>query len=187
LSRAWSECAMKSTLEEVKNWRAQVAEAAYAFERRWTRLTLKRVEKELAAKLIRQQDLFNEACVTGTVAQIREHGAAMLRGYAVVTQALERAAVEDDAYLIGRCPKTGTTVAIGDQKAAIDRVREIHGEQVVLLSPDEVATLFGSVEALKTIAAIKRRFPGAEVIDRHPGEPAKADSGILEPVEEVEQ
>lgn len=178
---------MKSTIEIMKKWHAEVAEEAYAFERRWTRLTLKRVDPELAAKFTRQQDLFEEACVTGTAAQIQAHGAAMLRGYLAITKALEQAGVEDDAYLIGRCPKTGTTVAIGDQKAAIDRVREIHGEQVVLLSPDEVATLFGSVEALKTIAAIKRRFPGAEVIDRHPGEPAKADSGILEPVEEAEQ
>lgn len=176
---------MKSTTEVVNYWHAQIAEVAYAFERRWTRLTLKRVAPELAVKLVRQQDLFVEACVTGTVAEIRDHGAAMLRGYAVVTQALERAGVGDDAYLIGRCPRTGTVVAIGDQKAAGDRVREIHGEQVVLLSPDEVATLFGSVEALKTIAAIKRRFPGAEVIDRHPGEPARADSGIPEPAGEM--
>jgi hypothetical protein len=178
---------MKSTLEVVKNWRGMIAKRAQEFEQRWTRLTLKRVDGELAEKFERQRDLFDEACITGTVAQIYAHGEAMLRGYAAVTRALERAGVEDDAYLIGRCPKTGTMVAIGNQKAAGDRVREIHGEQVVLLSPDEVATLFGSIEALKTIAAIKRRFPGAEVIDRHPGEPAKADSGILEPAEEAEQ
>jgi hypothetical protein len=59
-------------------------------------------------------------------------------------------------------------VAIGDQIAARDRVRELHGERVIWLTPAEVATLLSSTQ---TIASMKRLFPGAELIDLYPAEP----------------
>jgi hypothetical protein len=42
-------------------------------------------------------------------------------------------------------------------------------------TPDEVAAILANLEALKPIVAIKQLFPGAEILDLHPGEPAKGD------------
>jgi hypothetical protein len=42
-------------------------------------------------------------------------------------------------------------------------VRELHGDKVIYLSPDEVAILFGSIEAFKSIGAIKLQWPGADL------------------------
>ena len=79
----------------------------------------------------------------------------------------------DDAYLLGVCPRTGTKVAIGDQVAARARVREIHGEQVIWMTPHECASLLASQQ---TVASLKRLFPGAELIDLYPNEPGKGDA-----------
>jgi hypothetical protein len=49
-------------------------------------------------------------------------------------------------------------------------VVELHGQDVVWVSPDEVATLMASSEAFMTVAAIKRKFPGAEVVERYASE-----------------
>jgi hypothetical protein len=35
-----------------------------------------------------------------------------------------------------------------------------------------------NIEAFKPIATIKRLFPGAEILDLHPGEPAKEDVAV---------
>jgi hypothetical protein len=55
-------------------------------------------------------------------------------------------------------------------------VRELHGDKVVWITPDEVAAIVANIEAFKPIATIKRLFPGAEILDFHPGEPAKEDA-----------
>lgn len=55
----------------------------------------------------------------------------MCRGYQAAVRALEQARAPDDAYQLGRCPRTGTVVVIGDQKAAIARVRKLHGDDVI--------------------------------------------------------
>ena len=51
----------------------------------------------------------------------------------------------------------------------------MHGATLVWITPDEVAAIVANLEAFKPIAAIKRMFPGAEILDVCPGEPAKAD------------
>ena len=79
----------------------------------------------------------------------------------------------DDAYLLGVCPRTGTKVAIGDQTAARARVREVHGEAVIWLTPHECASLLASQQ---TVASLKRLFPGAELFDLYPHEPGKGDA-----------
>jgi hypothetical protein len=57
------------------------------------------------------------------------------------------------------------------------RVRELHGDMVVWITPDEVATVLANLEAFKPIAAIKRLFPGAEMVDVHTcGQGLEADS-----------
>jgi hypothetical protein len=167
-----------------QTWVANVSSAASAFEGRWTMLALRRVAPTLAEDLDAQRELWHEAQFLYRSRadghdELLAQGAAMCRGYAAAVLACEDAGMEDDAYVLGRCLRTGTTVAITHQKAAGERVRELHGEKVVLLSPDEVASLFGSIEALKAISAIKQRFPGAEIIEKYPDEPAKEDGNAL--------
>ena len=151
----------------MRKWRTEASAAALSFESRWTMLALRRVDADLAQRLGEQRNLFDQACITGTADEIETQGAAMCRGYAAAVRALEASGAADDAYLLGRCPRTATVVAIGEQKAAVERVRELHGEDVVWITPDEVATLFASAEGFKMVAAVKQMFPGAEIIDRH--------------------
>ena len=151
----------------LRHWHAETAAAALPFESRWTMLALRRVDAGFASLLREQRALFDEACIRGTAEDIEVQGAGLCRGYAAATRALEAADEPDDAYQIGRCPTTGTTVAIGQQKAAVERVRELHGDAVVWITPDEVAILFASVEGFKAVAVVKKLFPGAEIIDRH--------------------
>ena len=142
----------------------QVADAASAFESRWTLRALKRVDPELAALLSEQERLWGEALVTGSEAEIEEQTAAMCRGWAKVTARMQDE--PDDAYLIGMAPN-GLKVAIGNQRAAMARVREMHGEAVIFVTPDECATMLAAQQEL---AKIKGAFPGAEIIDLYPRE-----------------
>ena len=105
-----------------------------------------------------QRSLFDHALVAGTAEDIQLHGAALCRGYAKAIQVLEVAAEPDDAYMLGQDMRSGFRVAIGRQKAVAQRVREVHGEKVVWITPDEVATIVANLEAFKPIAAIKRLF-----------------------------
>jgi hypothetical protein len=160
----------------MRRWLAEVSTAALALERRWTMAALKRVDANLHRRLLEQRGLFDRATITGTADEIEVQGSAMCRGYAIAVTALEAAGAPDDAYVIGKCSRTGFTVAIGEQKAAAERVREVHGERVVWVTPDEVASMLNAIEAFKPIATIKRMFPGAEIIERYPDEPAQDDA-----------
>lgn len=158
----------------IRRWQGAVAEAALPFESRWTLAALKRVDAGIHRRLFDQRGLFDQVLITGTPEEIELHGAALCRGYAVAIQTLERVAEPDDAYMLGQDSRTGFRIAIGQQKAA-KRVRELHGNAVTLMAPDEVATIIANIEAFKPITAIKRLFPGAEVLDVRPHEPAKDD------------
>ena len=68
-------------------------------------------------------------------------------------------------YLLGL--HAGTRVAIGEQKHAIARVRELHGSPVVWITPDEVAALIAGLEAIKTAKSL---WPDAEIIRLYPKE-----------------
>ena len=116
--------------------------------------------------------------MTGTGEEVDTHGAALCRGYSAAVRALEAANEPDDAYMLGQDPRSGFTVAVGQQKTAAERVSELHGKSVVWITPDEVAAVLAQLEDLKALSTIKRMFPGAEIIDIRPGEPAKSDSGI---------
>jgi hypothetical protein len=151
----------------VRHWLAEVSAAALPFESRWTWLSLRRVDDDLGRRLFEQRGLFDAACVTGTAAEVETHGSAMCRGLALAVRTMEQAGAEDDAYMLGSDPASGLKVAVGLQKAALDRVREIRGQDVVWVTPDEVATLMASVEAFKFVGAVKQFFPGAEVIKRY--------------------
>jgi hypothetical protein len=162
----------------VRYWIQAVSEAAIPFESRWTWAALKRIDRDVHDRLRDQCTLFDCALVTGSVADIEVHGAAMCRGYTKAFQVLESAAEPDDAYQLGQDPRTGFCIAIGHQKAAADRVREVHGEAVVWITPDEVAALMANVEAFKPIDTLKRLFPGAEILDLRPGDLAKGDGHV---------
>lgn len=145
-----------------------VSEAARPFESRWTLRALYAEDKELYLRFREQQALWSEALVTGSEIDIEDQTAAMCRGWHAIARRMEEAGAPDDAYLIGVDPNTGMRVAIGDQLAARDRVREIDGEKTIWLTPHEVATLLASTQV---IASLKNLFPGAELIDLYPSEP----------------
>jgi hypothetical protein len=151
----------------VRHWLGEVSVAAKPFESRWTWLALRRVSPGLGQKLHEQRGLFDEACVTGTIEDVELHGGAMCRGYAVAVRTMTEAGAEDDAYMLGADPESGRKVAIGTQMAALDRVREIHGQDVLWITPDEVAVLMASVEAFKFVGVVRQFFPGSEVVKRY--------------------
>lgn len=156
----------------VRHWITEVSKAASSFERRWTWLALQRVNPELAKRFQEQRDLFDAALVVGAASEVELHGGATCRGYAALVSAMEKAEAPDDAYMLGEDLKTGFRVAIGHQKAAAERVAEVHGKSVCWISPDEVAALLSGIEGFKQLASIKQMFPGAEIINIHPGEAA---------------
>lgn len=140
----------------------QECAAAAAFESRWTLRALRRVDAELYEAVCDQRSLFHEALITGEDAAVREHGEAMCRGWAAAVRRLEEAAEPDDAFLLGQDTRTGLKVAISDQRAASARVRELHGERVCFLTPDEVAAMFAGLQG---VAAVKALWPNSEVIE----------------------
>jgi hypothetical protein len=126
--------------QAIKSWMEEVSRAAAAFESRWTELSLRRVDNELARRFHEQRNLFHAALLKGDKGEVERQGAAMCRGYAAVVKVMEEAGVEDDAYQLGQDPQTGTKVAIGVQKAAVERVRQLHGQDVVWIAPTAIAT-----------------------------------------------
>jgi hypothetical protein len=142
-----------------------VSEAAKPFESRWTLRALLAEDKELYHRFREQQGLWNAALVTGSEIEIADQTAAMCRGWHAIAQRMDEAGVPDNAYLIGVDEETGTQVAIGDQLATRDRVREVHGEKTIFLTPSEVATLLTSTTV---ITSLKNLFPGAELLEIRP-------------------
>jgi hypothetical protein len=166
----------------VRSSYSQVSEAARSFESRWTLRALKRVDPGLYALFVEQRGLWEAALVKGGEADVEAQTEAMCRGWLAVARRMEEAGAEDDAYLLGRDERTGLRVAIGDQLAAMDRVREIEvpgaldeNDQPVMervpvtwVTPDEVATLLAAQQEL---LRIKGAFVGAEIVDLYPTEP----------------
>ena len=165
----------KDATRELARWSSVVADAALTFERRWTDLALRRVDGALARLLHEQLGMFHQACITGEADEIGIHGSAMCRGYAAAVRAMEAAGPNggpypDDAYMLGADPVTGTKVVVGQHQGILGRVQELHGQDVICITPDEVAVMVGTLGALQGIGAVKRLFPGAEIIRRYEGE-----------------
>lgn len=144
----------------------QVAAAASAFEARWRLTALRRVDPALYGKFVEQQHLWDEALVTGSDVDVLEQTAAMCRGWQAVAARMVEAGAADNAYLIGQAPN-GLRVAITDQQAVHARM----DEGVIVISPDEVATL---VAVQRELMSIKQAFPGCEIVDLYPTEPVAA-------------
>ena len=159
----------------IRRWQGAVAEAALPFESRWTLAALKRVDAGIHRRLFDQRGLFDQMLITGTPEEIELHGAALCRGYAIAIQMLERAAEPDDAYMLGQDMSHRPSCRHWPAKGRGERVCELYGNTVIFMTPDEVVTTIANIDAFKAIATIKRLFPGAEVIDVRPHEPAKDD------------
>ena len=165
---------MPATPDVTAKWQALASEAAQAFEARWTERRLFEVDKALAQRLVNQRAVFREACLSGTASDVARHGAGVTRGYAAAIKALEDTPIPiEDAYVFGYDPQTDTHVAIGRGKAPALRVAEIN-PRTVYLTYDEVAALLGRVAALKPIVAVKRQWPGCEIL----GEPIVGEQPI---------
>lgn len=150
------------------------SEAAAWYESRWTLRALLRTDHNLHELIQEQLSLFHEACLLGEDAEIVEQGEAMCRGWMAAVRRMEQSGEPDDAYLLGQ--HGGTVVAIGAQRAASARVRELHGDRVVWLTPDEVAAMFAGIQ---DVGKVKALWPDAEIvevrnklIDRYADEPA---------------
>jgi hypothetical protein len=142
-------------------WQTKVSEAAVPFEARWTEAALRRIDPELHARFQKQRELFNAALENGTLDEVADNGAAMVRGYVAVVTAMQAAGAADDAYQIGRGPG-GLTIAIGP-KPCCARVQELYGDTVQWFSPDEIAAIIEMDARFKALAEVKRVFPGAEM------------------------
>ena len=136
-----------------------VTPAEMAFKSRWRMSTLERVDPDLAQALREQQALYDSAMLKGTDDDVRVQSEAMVRGWRAACQKMEHPLQEDDAYFIGFDTFTGTKVCIADHKACAARAQQVHGQKVLLVTPDEVAKLMGGMTAL---TQVKGAFPDAE-------------------------
>lgn len=134
--------------------------AAAAFESRWTMRALRRVDTDLCQAVEEQRALFHEALLIGENPEITEHGEAMCRGWQAAVVRMEQAGEPDDAYFLGA--SGGVTVAIGGCRASNARVRELHGDRVVWLTPDEVAAMFAGLQG---VALVKALWPDSEITE----------------------
>jgi hypothetical protein len=155
----------------------KIGEHACLYESRWTLTALRRVDPELHEAFEEQRTMFHKAALFGdSDDNIREQGEAMCRGWLAVIKRMEEAGTQEDAIMLGQDIATGTTIAIGNQRAAEARVIEQHGSNVVFLTPDEVAAMFAGLQG---VAKVKALWPGAEitrVINKYPDEPAQEDA-----------
>jgi len=162
---------IRKTDRAVQKMWEKVLEVRARFEGRWMMLSLHRVDPELYKNLMEQNDIFDDVSITGSVEDVEEHGNATIRGYEIAIKRMEKSEVEDDSYILGQCYLTGLKIAIGSAKGSTKRIREVYGQDVIFISPDEVASIIamkGECES-KVIAFIhetKKLFPGAELIVR---------------------
>jgi len=157
--------------------RLKIGEHAELYESRWTLNALRRVDPDLYEAFDDQRTMFHQAVLTGEDDNIvREHGEAMCRGWDAALARMEQSGAVEDVVMLGQDFNTGTVVAIGNQKAAMSRVIELHGSNAVFLTPDEVAAMFAGLQG---VAQVKALWPGAEitrVINKYPDEPAQEDA-----------
>jgi predicted exporter len=142
-----------------------VAPAETAFTSRWRLTTLQRLDADLYARIQEQQDLYDSAMLKGTDDEVREQSAAMVRGWRAACQRMERPLQPDDAYLVGHDPTSFTRVVIGHHTQSAARTQYVEGQTTIFVTPDEVAALFTSMTALRTVKAL---FPDAEIMEVTP-------------------
>lgn len=147
----------------MRTWNPRINAAALAFEARWSRSALRSHDAKLADAFELALTQYDTATTSGSSTEIDTAGARLERAYGVIAARLGAAKVPDDAYMIGRDPKTNTEIIITSSPAAAEYARE-HGHRFGLwFSPDEIAVIIGLDARAKKIAAVKAAFPGAEI------------------------
>lgn len=138
---------------------ALVSPAEASFHSRWRLSSLKRVDADLHEALTEQQELFHAAMIVGDKSELRAQSEAMVRGWAAACRAME--GQPEDAYLMGMDDVSGVQVVIAEHKGCRDELAKRYGEPLVLMTPNEVAALLGTVELIKRA---KQHFPDAELL-----------------------
>ena len=77
-------------------WQAKVSEAALPFESRWTEAALRRIDPVMHERFLAQRELFNAMLEKGTLDEVGEHGAALVRAYVAVVATMEAAGGPDE-------------------------------------------------------------------------------------------
>jgi len=150
----------------LRYWTDKTAAAKAAFEAKWTLLSLENGDPSLAQRLREQQSLFDTACVTGTMDEVEDQGAALVRGWEYCAAELGDWAEAPGAFLTGGADGPETCVLISYERPESDEwVRKHYGESWVWMSPDEVAYLL-SLPELRQVLAVKRQFPTSAIQPR---------------------
>lgn len=146
----------------------KASEAAALFESRWTMNALLREAPDLHEAIEDQLSMFHESLVTGEDKDIIEHGEAMCRGWAAAIVAMEKSGIAIDALHIGQFGDV--TIVVGRQQKAPQWFREQYGDEVVWLTPREVAAMFFQI---RHVQEVKRLWPDAEIAEVRSKEVAK--------------
>ncbi|MET0364140.1 MAG: hypothetical protein ABW169_05760 [Sphingobium sp.] len=141
---------------------ALVGPAENSFRSRWRMSTLARIDPDLHKLLEEQRALYDSALLKGSDAEAREQSEAMVRGWRAACQRMEAPLQPDDSYMIGFDVMTGTKVCIAHHKGCHARAQQVEGQNVTLMTPDEVAKLLGGVS---TLQQVKAAFPDAEFVN----------------------
>ena len=156
----------------VRHWMEKTRFAREAFEAQWAVLSLKAEDPPLYLRLREQEGLFDAACVTGTMDEVEDQGAALVRGWDVCAATLASlAAVAPKGVLLGGAvgSLSSTGVIISRRRPESDDwVRENYGTNTIWLTPDEVAYLINLPE-LKMVRAAKLHFPTSDIQPEEPG------------------
>lgn len=157
--RAWT----MSVDLAVRTWTTKINEAAAAFDQRWTRLAVRSHSVKLADAFDDALSQYANAVKQGGSADIDNAGKRLIKAYGVITAELTAARVEDDAYMVGRDPSSGTMIVIARSPAALQRAAALHPDAIAY-SPDELAIFVDRNKLAQSIAAVKAAFPGAEIV-----------------------
>jgi hypothetical protein len=146
----------------MRTWAPRVAEAALPFEKRWTRRAVRNYDPSLATAFQGALNDYEHAMDYGTASEVNRTGERLVRAYNVISARMGSANVPEDAYMVGRDPKTKTEIVIAETPAAAEHARQKH-QFAIFFSPDEIASMVALDERAKKIAAVKVAFPGAEI------------------------
>lgn len=138
----------------------KVSTNAALYEARWTMGALLRADSDLHEALEEQIAWFHEALVTGSDNEITMHGEATCRGWAAAIIAMEKSGTADDAYHIGEFGET--RVMIGRQQHMPPHLREQYGDEMVWLTPREIAALYTKLELARALKAV---WPDGEIVN----------------------
>lgn len=148
----------------MRQWGPRVAEAALAFEARFTKRSVRVFNSRFADAFDEALSDWHRAVTVGTSTNINESGSRLCRAYAVISAELATARIPEDAAMIGMCPTTKQQVIIAATPAAAEHARAGCYRFAKWISPDEVATLIGLDERAKKIGDVKAFFPRAEIM-----------------------